>query len=381
MVPLGKVLRFAGVPERINDPDSEMFVTVRLNGHGAVRRNIGAGKTPVAFTGYRVRPGQFIYSRIDARNGAFAIVPPELEGAVVSKDFPVFEIQDDIVDTKYLIHFFIAGRLQRQLRALSQGATNRQRITEDRFLSFTMPLPALTEQRRIAAILDHAYALRAKRRQVISHLDDLAQSIFIDMFGDGDRTYYPVITLSDVTSRITYGFTNPMSHVQSGIPIVTAKSISNRRIDLESGNFTTAEEFCALTDKSRPREGDVLVTKDGTIGRCAVVKTAAPFCINQSVALVRPRLDTIEPNYLVGYLSTASVQSAMNGMGKGNALKHLQITELAKMTLPCPPKAVQRTYVKQVAQVQQLRTNHMQASDCESGLFASLQSRAFLGEL
>lgn len=87
MSALADVLVFAGRPERISSPASEKFVTVKLNGRGAVRRPIGSGKTPVPFTGYRIRAGQFIYSRIDARNGAFAIVSEDLDGAVVSKDF------------------------------------------------------------------------------------------------------------------------------------------------------------------------------------------------------------------------------------------------------------------------------------------------------
>ncbi|MBD0852866.1 hypothetical protein CU043_01155 [Corynebacterium striatum] len=171
MVRLGDVLRAAGVPEKIASPETESFVTVKMHGEGAVLRNIGAGKTPAAFTGYRVKEGQFIYSRIDARNGAFALIPKSLDGAVVSKDFPIFEIDESRCMSKYLHYFATSGILAAKAKALSVGATNRQRVKEEAFLRFEIPLPPLDEQRRIAAILDEVCALISKLEKQLSLLE------------------------------------------------------------------------------------------------------------------------------------------------------------------------------------------------------------------
>jgi len=113
MVKLGDVLTFVGIPEKITDPAIEKYVTVQNNGRGAIRRVIKDGKSPVPFTGYRIKPGQFIYSRIDARNGAFAIIPEELDNFVVSKDFPIFEVQNHLVISQYLLEFLKSGNIQR----------------------------------------------------------------------------------------------------------------------------------------------------------------------------------------------------------------------------------------------------------------------------
>ncbi|WP_169799255.1 restriction endonuclease subunit S [Nocardioides jensenii] len=255
-------------------------------------------------------------------------------------------------------------------------------LNRDDVYRLNVALPPLPEQRRIAAILDHVDALRARRSEQLAHLDALAQSIFISLFGDGSssRSKTTIVCLEDVVERITYGFTNPMSHVSAGIPIVTAKSVRNQDIDLVGGAFTTRDEFNALTDKSRPRKGDVLITKDGTIGRCAVVDTTEPFCINQSVAVVRPRQD-LRPRYLVGYLTLSRVQRLMNGMGKGNALKHLQITELAKFSIPVPAVEEQSRYESQMAIVNVHRAALRRSVVAGNELFESLESRAFRGEL
>src|SRR5437870_13861776 len=115
---------------QIANPSEEVFVTVRLYGKGAVRREIADGKTPAVRNGYRLIPTDLVYSRIDARNGAFAIVPHELTGAVVSKDFPCFAVRKTRVHPSFHIRFLGSEQFYGQLRASSVGTTNRQRIGE-----------------------------------------------------------------------------------------------------------------------------------------------------------------------------------------------------------------------------------------------------------
>lgn len=281
-------------------------------------------------------------------------------------------------DLKWLSHRLKALGLTRLNRAAAIPGLNREDAYRQRLL-----LPPLDEQRRIAAILDHADGLRAMRRRTLAELDRLTDAIFVDVFGDGidESSGVPHVPLTTLVETVTYGFTNPMTHVTSGIPIVTAKSIRDRRIDLTGGKFTNQRDFQALTGKSRPKRGDVLVTKDGTIGRCAVVSGDSLFCINQSVALVRPRFELVRPEYLVGYLSLHRVQRQMNGMGKGNALKHLQITELAKMLIPHPDIEAQDLYAQRKGKADVLRATAKRALSGTDEFFASLQGRAFRGEL
>ena len=97
------------------------------------------------------------------------------------------------------------------------------------------------------------------------------------------------VALEDHLERITYGFTNPMPTSDVGPYMITAKDINHGRILYDQARRTSLEAFQSLlTDKSRPQIGDVLVTKDGTLGRIAVVDRN-DICINQSVALLQPR--------------------------------------------------------------------------------------------
>ena len=110
--------------ERITEPQKEKYVTVALYGKGVRERNIDK-YDPKPFTGYRVRSGQFIYSRIDARNGAFGIIPEELNGAVVSKDFPTFSIDSDRITNDYLMFSVLEDNFIQQSNRNSIGTTNR----------------------------------------------------------------------------------------------------------------------------------------------------------------------------------------------------------------------------------------------------------------
>ena len=139
--------------EKIENTRKEKFVTVGINGKGARERIIKDGKWPVPFIGYRVKGGQFIYSRIDARNGAFAIIPNYLNNAVVSKDFPIFDIDYNKIKPDILLFSLLEESFIDIIKNSSFGATNRQRIKERTFLNYKIYLPPIDLQNQFAEIV------------------------------------------------------------------------------------------------------------------------------------------------------------------------------------------------------------------------------------
>ena len=140
---------------------------------------------------------------------------------------------------------------------------------------------------------------------------------------------------------ITYGFTNPMPDADEGPWKLTAKDVVDGRINYATARRTTVDAFTQnLTDKSRPKLGDVLLTKDGSIGRVAVVDREG-VCINQSVALLRPN-KFIDPFFLKYLLFSPYYQSVMEGDSDGSTIKHIYITRVDKMQVAVPPLAEQK---------------------------------------
>ena len=139
-----------------------------------------------------------------------------------------------------------------------------------------------------------------------------------------------------------------MPHVDDGIPIITAKGVANRRIDFDRAHLTTKTAYEKLSEKDRPRSGDILVTKDGTIGRAAVVDTRRDFCINQSVAVIWLRSCPMERKFMLTVIESELTQKPIWAKARGVAIQHLSITDFARMPLPIPPLVEQTRIVADV---------------------------------
>ncbi len=326
--------------------------------------------------------GDVLVATVRPNLNGVALVDEAHHGMTASTGYCVLRPNRDKLDSRFLFHWVKTDTFVQRMVDVATGA-NYPAVSDAKVKASTLPLPPLGEQKRIAGILDAADALRAKRRKSLAQLDTLLQSTFLDMFGDpfSEEAFGSHVPFSELTERITYGFTSPMSHLEAGIPILTAKNILDGCLDLDNVHYADQGEFDALTLKSKPDPGDVLITKDGSIGRCAVVPDIGPICINQSVTLVIPNRSVVISEYVSAYVRSVPVQQRIKRMGKGNALKHLQITELAKFPAVLPPLDLQHRFATVVELVEQQKARqraHLAELDT---LFASLQQRAFNGEL
>ena len=157
-------------------------ITARLWGKGLTLRAEVPGSSIAAARQCRAKAGQFLVSRIDARHGAFGIVPDDLDGALVSNDFPCF----DIDASRVLPHFFEWYSRTPEFidlcRRASEGSTNRVRMKEDQFLNMSVPLPSLEEQRRIVDRLNRVAALVVQRRNAIEAAERETNALLLKAF-------------------------------------------------------------------------------------------------------------------------------------------------------------------------------------------------------
>ena len=142
-------------------------IRVRLWGKGLTLRAKVAGANIASRRQLRASAGQFLISRIDARHGAFGIVPDHLDGSLVSNDFPCFDIDERVVLPSYLEWYSRTDRFVELCRRASEGSTNRVRLKEDRFMAIQIPVPNLGKQRqlverlnRVALLMDQVTSLR-----------------------------------------------------------------------------------------------------------------------------------------------------------------------------------------------------------------------------
>ncbi len=147
--------------------------------------------------------------------------------------------------------------------------------------------------------------------------------------------------LEKFTTFISYGFTNPMPTTVKGPYMLTAKDINGGKIQYREARQTSIDAFNKLlTSKSKPIKNDLLLTKDGTLGRLALVEDE-PVCINQSVAVLRPN-QRIVPNFFQLLLESEYYQDQMLENAGGSTIKHIYITVVNKMLLGLPQSLVEQ---------------------------------------
>lgn len=194
MVPLGKILAKSNEWIDLKPDKTYQEVTVRLWGKGVTLRREVNGTGIAADSRIIVRANQFILSRIDARNGAFGLIPDNLDGAVVSTDFPVFAVNKSLILPDYLNWMSKTASFVDLCKAASEGTTNRVRLKEDRFLATEIPLPPLDQQRRLVARIEALAAkieeARGLRRLAVEEAEALLASERARVFAQIDLARY-----------------------------------------------------------------------------------------------------------------------------------------------------------------------------------------------
>lgn len=126
---------------------------VRWYGRGAYDRGIGTTETIKAKRLFRAHKGDFVFNRIDTQNGAFDVVPEELDGALATNEFPLYVVDPDQLSERFLLLYFQQSSVLAQIDAMRAGSEGRSRWKEADFEAWRIPLPSLAEQRRIVDLM------------------------------------------------------------------------------------------------------------------------------------------------------------------------------------------------------------------------------------
>lgn len=308
-------------------------ITARLWGKGLTLRGEVQGSAIAAARQYKAKEGQFLISRIDARHGAFGIVPANLDGALVSNDFPCF----DIDSSKVLPHFFEwysrTPEFVDLCRRASEGSTNRVRMKEDKFLKMSVPLLPLDEQRGIVRRLDDVSALVDRRRRAIETSEREAHAMLLKAFQhaiDGAplrpmaevaplvRREIEIAPDQDYTEIGVRSFYNGIFHRRTlpGSEFSWQKLFTIKEGDLVFSNLMAWEKAIAV---AAPQD-------DGTVGNHRMLTCE----VDPAVAM---------PSFLMAYFRTADGFASVVGHSPGTIARNktLSSKKLPTIEVPVPP--------------------------------------------
>ncbi|MEG4044552.1 restriction endonuclease subunit S [Microcoleus sp. Pol17_C1] len=332
---------------------------------------------------FAVEPGDLIVS-CSGTLGRVAVVPPTAKPGIINQALLRIRPKSNLVSSRFLKMLLETPDLQSRLFGSAGGSAikNVKPLSEIRQVQFQ--LPSLHEQERIAEILDRAEELRSKRREAIAQLDSLTQAIFIEMFGDPvtNPKGIKVVRLSEITTRITDGVHQKPNYTENGVPFISVKNITTGSLKFEDCKFISLDDHLKFTKRCKAERLDILYTKVGaTYGRPALVNTDCEFSIYVSVCLIKPDKKLIDPFFLNAALGTTAVKSQADRKIKGIGVPDLHLDQIQNFLIPLPSMKEQNEFAHRVEAVEKLKAAHRASLSELDALFASLQHRAFRGEL
>lgn len=408
-VKIGAFLHRYRQPVQLESDKDYALVTIRTKHKGVVLREMKKGGQ-IGSNMSRIKKGQFILSGIDARHGAFGIVPDELDGAIVTNDFWCFDVDENIVKRDF---FYWLTTTQLFLDACiksSKGETQRVRLQKDAFYNFEFNFPPVEKQ---AALLTHLQtidttliALSNEQLQQKTYIAQLRQSILQEAIegkltadwraahpvcaGDPNTDAAALLSVIQAEKRaliasgklkkekplapITHDempFALPEGWVwvqlitacesvvdchnktatyqESGIPLVRTSSIRNMELNFDKSiRYVSEETYKFWSKRCPPQPGDILFTREAPMGEAAIIPEGKFVCMGQRIMLFRVGNKFLSEKYLLYAVQNPTAKKIINSVAVGSGVKHLRVGDVERLPIPLPPLAEQHAIVERV---------------------------------
>lgn len=313
-------------------------VKIRLYGYGVEIRGKQLGSEIKTESQFLVNAGDFIMSKIDARNGAYGIVPEELENAVVTSSFPYFEFQGEI-NPKYLLSIVTQPYFFKKIEDMVSGATGRRSVEVDDFLGMEIPLPSFEEQTAIVAQIE-------KQKAIIEGAEKIIGNWSVDFDSYLTKTNISQKPISELIIDSLYGSSEKADYQDNGYNVLRIGNIGfcDFKLDDIKKSVLSEKDF----QKYELKKGDFLIVRSNgnpnLVGKCAVWDLDIPFVYASYLIRFRFNLDEIEPKYVMYYLMSPKGRSLLNPTAGGGTY-NISATDFQKVQIPYPNPEIQNQIV------------------------------------
>lgn len=328
-------------------------------------------------------PGNVLYSKLRPYLNKVAI--PDEPGIATTELIPL-RPDASVLDQKYLAFYLRSAGFVSQASHHVAGA-KMPRVAMDWFWEHEIPLPPLSEQRRIVEILSQVDQLRRLRREVDAKATRILPALFLRNFGDpaSNPKGWPVRSIGEVTTLVTSGSTprgGAQVYVHEGPYLIRSQNVLMNRLDLSDVARISIETHSEMS-RTHVQRGDVLLNITGaSIGRVAWVKRLdVDANVNQHVCIIRPDPLQIASAFLSMHLSLPHQQSIIASVQAGasrQALNHVQVRALKVLV---PPLALQNAFANNAHMAEEILERSDHATRQLEDFFNVLTQRAFSGRL
>ncbi len=293
-------------------------------------------------------------------------------------------VPSDRVDSTYL--YYCMAAFSNRLEALGNGATFRE-VSKKTVEDFEIPLPPLDEQKRIAAILDKADAIRRKRQQAIQLADDFLRSVFLDMFGDPvtNPKGFPKAKLTELAEVISgYAFKSSeyIKDSQDAVRLCRGANTLTGYFDWKDTAFWDKDKLAEI-ENYKINAGDVILAMDrpwisSGLKVCVFPENERDTYLVQRVARIRPK-SPIYSDYL--HASVLSKAFEVHCCPTETTVPHISPVELKNFEVLMPNKDLVEKYHRAVVKIKKSKLAMQESLAGKENAFNSLSQKAFAGEL
>ncbi len=390
MVPLGELLIPISRPESTILEKQYSILGAHWYAHGLYIKDVKLGSEIQADRVYRVEEGDFVYNRLFAWKGSFALALKADHGCYVSNEFPCFRVKENKIDGQYLWKYFSRSSAWNEALGLSSGGTptSRNRLKEEKLLKMEIPLPPLEDQRRIVARIEELAArieeARGLRRESAEDKKVLLSSAITQVLRS-IRNECEEVTVESIAHSVTDGDHQPPPKADSGIPFIFINHIVAGDIDFSGCKWVPPEYFASLPTNRVPKRGDVLYTAVGSYGVPCLVNIDEPFCFQRHIAIIKPDQSRIIPAYLTWALSSSDVFDQATKVATGSAQLTVPLRGIRNLKFALPSLNEQQRVVAYLdnlkSKVDSLKQLQSEATAELDALLPSILYKAFKGEL
>lgn len=295
-------------------------------------------------SGYkRVMPGDFV---IGLRSFQSGLGCSPLEGLVSPAYSVLRPLRSDMV-TGYFRHLLKSDVLVSRLDNIAQGIRQGRTIAVEDFNELRLPVPPAGAQRAIADYLDRETAridaLLAAKQRMVRLLDERLAIYIRHVLVSGDQPWLPLKR----TWRVVDCKHRTPSYVDHGYPVISPGDATPGRLDLSRAHrFVDESEYRDLAGGDRkPKAGDIIYSRNASIGIAAFVDTEAPFCMGQDVCLISS--DQASQLFLTYFLNTLGIDQ-LEAQKIGSTFSRVNISQILELIVPTPPPDDQRRIAQQL---------------------------------
>ena len=412
--PLSDVLVQRNEPVRINGVLGDwQAITIKFSGEVMPRDRTEAFKGAM-FAAY---PGDLVFSKIDARNGAIGLIPQSIFKAVITSEYPVFIPNEQKLRADYLHYLLRAAHFRTELQRKASGTSGRKRVTPAVFLSLEIPLPSLAEQdalistysdalNRATQLEQEADALERAGWQAFESALGVApppplpdRPVFVARFKDVERWSHDGIlrgaigngvteaetvteALGNALLEVRHGCSKGPSKKATSLRVMKISAVTKGRLDLSAHKFIADEP--SLREQFALKSGDILMCRtNGTlayVGMSALVDADIDGMIfPDKVIRVRPDPEKIEPEFLWRLLQVPAVRSQIEAAAR-TAVGNFAIggKDIKALKVPLPPPARQKSLAQALGDAMtDAKSKRTEAATLRQSAWAAFEATLF----